>query len=215
MSALRPFAYLKNNQPYTCTLPFPMAGVLKPGERILTRYSSDRLIQILNGDGPSDVARELQVDQGPYNASETDFSEHSPGRDYFRGDVRTTDTTTTPISIVQAGYAAGSTGSFGLRLDQFQPGTYEADLTVKGFREGTTVGYGVYRRLVRFHIAPDGTATVTAVDTIGTDRESDAGLNATITTPGAPYVFVANAVGIAANFRWGVDININQINWAG
>ena len=213
MSALRPFAYLKNNQPIPCALPYPLAGVLKPGERILTRYHSERLIQILNGDGPADVVRELQIDQGPVNATELDFSQHSPGRDFFRGSVRTTQVETVPLLIVQAGFQSGAPG---LRRDQFQPGTYEADLTIKAYRESATVGYGTYRRLVRFHIAQDGTATTTADNTIGTDRESDAGLDGTVTNPGGLYCFVANAVGIAAvNFRWDVDIFINQTNWAG
>ena len=212
MPAPLPFCRLKNNQPDPITLPFPLAGVLAGGETILTRYNQARLLFLLNGDGPADQCRQLQLSTGPRSAAEADFSRHSPGRDYFRGIVRTTDAAATAAVFAQAG------GSFpGVRLDQLQPGAYDLDVVIKGYARDVAPGsVAVYRRRAVVAVLQDGTlGGLQLAGTLGTDVEYDAGMNGAVNSPGGVYAFGVLVTGVAAtNIDWAVDVAVTSVNWA-
>ncbi|TXH11835.1 MAG: hypothetical protein E6R03_14020 [Hyphomicrobiaceae bacterium] len=203
-------AILKNNQPIPCTLPYPLAGVLRGGEQIVTRYTPARMRQLLDCQpGPAPDARELQIISAPGVPSESAISGKSIPRDFFSGSVSTTGAVTSSIVWkVPAGAGDGTT----LRATNLLPGSYSGFLTLLGSSVGAA-GVSAYRRLITFQILADGTldSSNATASTVGTDVEVDAGTDITLSFDTTYFrVQATGAAGTTYNWIATFDLSVVQ-----
>lgn len=206
------YGILKNNQPIPCALPYPMAGVMRGGEQIITRYNPERLRQLLDCQpGPSPDARELQIITAQGVPSEAQISGKSPPRDFFSGSVVTTDANATFIVWkLPSGYGDGTQ----LRASALLPGSYSGFLTLLGSKVGGSA-VSAFRRLITFQILADGTldSSNAASSTVGTDVEVEAGTDITLSFD-FTYFRVA-ATGIAATrYNWTATFDLSVVQGA-
>ena len=203
-------ARLRNNQPYQAPLPFPLAGVLDPGEVIVTRYSTERLLFLLGLTDRVDL-RALVVEAGPDSAStpESAISSKSPPRDYFGGYATTVEGASTPI-IWRAQNAPTS-----IKPSLFVPNSSVTGiLTVTGnAADGTN--FASYRRVVTMLIGSDGTLASSNSYTLGTDYETQGGTNVTLAFSGSTGM-TATVLGVAGEtYRWTASFEVQAYSLSG
>lgn len=199
------FAVLKNNQPDPITLPHPLAGVLQGGEQIFTRYSPKRLQWLLDRTDSVRV-RQLQILPPRTNMREADISTLSPPRDYFDGACYTPLATVVPITWRLPGADATA-----IPADQFQPGVWQGLMQVQAAEEGGA-GFSCFTRLLRFKVDTTGAiVNATAVSqTVGTDTETDAATDLTVTFAAAGITVSGTGVALK-NYRWTATIDFSTV----
>jgi hypothetical protein len=206
------YGILKNNQPIPCTLPFPLAGVLKGGEQINTRYSPERLRQLLDClPGPRVSVRELEIFTGNGVPAEALISAKSPPRDYFKGSAITVGAVNAFIAFDQP---IESTSTTQLLAANLLPGSYSGFLTLIGSKVGAA-GVSAFRRLITFQVLADGTidSSNAAASTVGTDVEVDAGTDITLSF--STLYLAVQATGVAATtYNWTCAIDFTQVQGA-
>lgn len=202
-------AVLRNNSPYYMTLPYPLAGVLAPGEVIVTRYTTERLGFLLGLTDRSEV-RTLVVTTGPDSGTvdESKISPKSPPRDFFAGYAETVNAASAPITW----HAQG-------RPSDLKSTLFTANSAVTGIltiagnaADGTNVAS--YRRQVTMLFGADGTLVASSALTIGTDYETQAGTNVTLTFPTSGMV--ATVLGVAGEtYRWTASFDVQAYSLNG
>ena len=206
-------ALLKNRNIYPCALPFPLAGVLVPGEDITTRYNAARLGFLLGmgAQAPGmDVLRWLEVAAGPDSADvgEAGVSGKSPPRDYFAGSVVTEGAVSAPIA-----WRAENSPAL-IPATSFAPNSVVMGvLTVAGnAADGTN--YATYQRSVRLVVGPDQTIVASNFQTIGTDVETQAGANITLAAPASGLT--VTMLGVTGEiYRWSASYDIQAYTLGG
>ena len=206
-------AMLKNYQPYFCTLPHPLAGVLAPGECITTRYSTARLgfLLGLGAQAPDkDVLRALVVTAGPDSAdfAESNISSKSPPRDYFAGYAQTEGAETVSIAWRAEG------APLAIRATSFAPNSVVMGvLTIAGnAADGTN--YATYQRSVRLVIGPNQTIVASNFQVVGTDVETQAAANVTLTA--AASGLTVDMLGVAGEtYRWTASFDVQAYTLGG
>lgn len=205
-------AVLTNHQPYLCTLPHPLAGVLAPGEVITTRYSTARLSFLLGLGAPpdKDVGRALVVSSGPDSADtdESRISSKSPPRDYFAGYAKTVGATSAPIA-----WRAEGAPLF-VPATAFAPNSVAFGVLTIAANAADGTNYATYQRSVRLVIGPNQTIVASDVQVVGTDVETQAGANVTLTA-GASGLSVS-VLGVAGEtYRWTASYDVQAYTLGG
>lgn len=200
---------LKNNEPTPLTLPFPMAGVLKGGEQIITRYTPERLRQLLDClPGPQVSVRELQILTGSGVPAESRISAKSPPRDFFKGHAVTVGATSAYIAWEQP---VENTSATQLLATNLLPGSYSGFLTLIGSSVGAA-GVSAYRRLIAFQILADGTldSSNAGASVLGTDVEVDAGTDIVLSFS-TLYMAVQGTGAAGTTYNWSATLEFSQV----
>lgn len=202
---------LLNNQPRPLTLPYPLAGTLRPGEQVVTRYSPERLRQLIDcSSGQDETVRDLVVKVADGAPIESQIGQHSPPRDYFYGTVDTTGAVSNRIVWRLPRNAGGDGPEIGALL--LAPGMYSGWLIVMAGKHATLGGTQAYTRKVAFQIL-NNNGTISLINgnsqTIGTDVETDAAADITVTF--ASSGIQVTCLGVAsATHSWSASLDLRS-----
>lgn len=178
------------------------------GEQIVTRYTPERLTQIVQQNVPPGqiTAREMLVTQGNGELTEAMVSDKSPPRDFFAASLTTPSNTPAnalwklPLQIVGDGQY--------LTYSALVPGSYSGHLFLQGVRVNGASGLSAFRASVAFQVLNDGTVANFAASALGTDV---AGGNSYALTAPASGLQLAITGAAGVPYQWTATLDLRQV----